>query len=590
MKLQDFYTLLDSELEEIIHNNPQDKRLHQNKQGDKAYAFLIWFLQFYGLRPIYNQYITEGDDDTSCDIIFSNTDLQGRKIFYIVQSKWNSIKNANGQFAGEPFRATLSDFQRILLGQKEVTRNLNFNRKYGELKTHIEANGEVKFIYLTLAHDNHSVNEAKEAFEKHNNCDVEIIDIERLRRDFIEVRYKQIKPTNPLEYDYNPEIDPIVLSIEQLDINRNYLEVKAPFESFIFFVRPKTIHDLFEKYGFKMFALNVRNPLIVSEYNKQIEESLKNSPSYFWYFNNGITAITKILPNKINDISKRVEIQGLQIINGAQTVYSIYKAYKDAKNGNKSIMNGSALVTFRLIRGGNRDFELDVTRYTNQQNKIEPRDFWANEPNQVRLQNESFQSPYWYEIRRGEFRLRPKTITGVENIEFAKSYLAIFLQKPYLVDENLIFVFPKEDKKGLYEIIFNEETHFEDMLAVYKLKIEMAALLNLKTPKFYLSLGLFKTVFDRLKPSETPFANEINRLLATEHGIAFLLKIQIYILLKLKEMDKNVPKSGLKNVFALFVDSAKFNHRKTYFEVIDIEKRDIEKIDIDSAVKELSGV
>ena len=85
----------------------------------------------------------------------------------------------------------------------------------------------VKFVYLTLSQNNPSVQEIKESFEKRNNCALEIIDIERLRRDFIEVRYKEIKSDNPLEYDYNPEIESIKLQIEQLDIDRNYLDRKS---------------------------------------------------------------------------------------------------------------------------------------------------------------------------------------------------------------------------------------------------------------------------------------------------------------------------------------------------------------------------
>lgn len=587
MKLQDFYTLIDSELSDILKNNPQYKRLHQNKQGDKAYAFLIWFLQFYGQKAIYNQYITEGDDDSSCDIIFSNTDLEGRKIFYVVQAKWNNQSNANSKFSSEPFKATLNDFQYILSGQKELTRNLNFNKKYEELKEHLEANGEVKFIYLTLAHNNPSVNETIEAFEKRNNFPVEIIDIDRLRRDYIEIKYKLIKPTNPLEYDYNPEIEPIILPIEQLEINSNYLEVKNPFESYIFLVRPKTIHDLFEKYGFKLFFSNIRNPLITSDYNKEIEGSLKNNPSYFWYFNNGITAITQSPPRKINDISKTIEITGLQVINGAQTVYSIYKAYQSAKNGEKNVINDNALITFRLIRGGNKDFELDVTRYTNQQNEIEPRYFWANDPTQIRLQNESFKTDFWYEIRRGEFRNKPKNIKEINNVEFAKSYLSIYLQMPYLADEKLFFVSVKEDNKGLYEFIFNDKTRFEDMLVVYKLQTLLPIASAFSSNKTHLIFGLFKTVFEKLKSPEIPFTRELNRLLETEQGLVFLTKIQLFILTNLGIVEGKG--NALTKIIMAISSKVKFESRKTYFENLLISKEDIDKIDIEESINYLKG-
>ena len=130
MTLQDFYDTLDVEFQKVIDDNPHDQRLQKDKQNIKSYAFMIWFMRFYGRRTIHNQYITDGDDDTSCDIIFSNLDAFGKTVFYVVQAKWNNRKNATSKFSGETFRATLADFELVLTGQKQVSRNENFARKY----------------------------------------------------------------------------------------------------------------------------------------------------------------------------------------------------------------------------------------------------------------------------------------------------------------------------------------------------------------------------------------------------------------------------------------------------------------------------
>ncbi len=483
MTFTDFYDALDNELNEVIADNPQDVRLHKGDDSTrKSFAFLIWFLKFYGKRPIYNLNITEGDDDTSCDIIFSTFDNIGKKIVYVIQAKWKSKKNCTEKLDSTAFKATLDDFKLVYSGQKQFSsKNENFNKQYEELKQHLAANEYVKFVYLTLCQTNPSVSENVEQFKK-QNADLEIIDIERLRRDFIEMRYKQIQPQNPLEYDYNPENEVITLAIEQLDIEKNFLQVDAPFLSYTFLVRPKTIHDLFEKYGFKLFFWNIRNPLIASSYNHQIEQSLKDSSSFFWYYNNGITAITQRLPKRINTTAKQIEITALQIINGAQTVYSIYQAYKNARNGEKNAINDNALISFRLIQGiGNRDFELDVTRYNNQQNPTEPRDFWANDPVQIRLQNESFATNYWYEIRRGEFRVVPKDVKVVSNQDFIRTYLRF--KKHSRFNHLLIWLSNNEKTnsfhKGQYEALFNNKLSFLDLLIAYRLDITIHSLSNL---------------------------------------------------------------------------------------------------------------
>ncbi len=478
MTFADFYDALDAELDALIAENPQDIRLHKGDESTrKSFAFLIWFIKFYGKRPIYNLNITEGDDDTSCDIIFSSPDNVGKKIFYVVQAKWKSKKNCTEKLDSTAFKSTLDDFKLVYSGQKKFSsKNENFNRQYENLKQHLTENQYVKFVYLTLCQTNPSVSENVELFKK-QYADIEIIDIERLRRDFIEARYKQIKPQNPLEYDYNPEVETITLPIEQLDIEKNFLRVDAPYISYTFLIRPKTVYELFEKYGFKLFFSNIRNPLIASEYNRQIEQTMLDAPDFFWYYNNGITAITRDLPRRINATAQQIEITGFQIINGAQTVYSVYKAYRDAKNGKRDTIN-NALLQLRIVKSVNKEFDLDITRYTNQQNPTEPRDFWANEPVQVRLQNESFETNYWYSIRRGEFRHVPKHVKAVSNIDFIQTYFKFINKTPTVGTE--LWLSEKNDRKDLakgeYERHFNENTKFEDLLVAYRLEEEINSL------------------------------------------------------------------------------------------------------------------
>ena len=299
--------------------------------------------------------------------------------------------------------------------------------------------------------------------------------------------------------------------------------------------------------------------------------ALKNNPSFFWYFNNGITAITQSLPKKVNSIATQIDITGLQIINGAQTFYAIYKAYQEAKNGEKHIMNESVLITFRLVRGGNKDFELDITRYTNQQNVTEPRDFWANDPVQIRLQNESFNTDYWYEIRRSEFRRRPKTIDVFNSTDFIHAYLCFCLEMPHYVGDSRIFETSANRKKGLYEYIFNPETHFEDMLMSYRLHHLFSPKSRTINPESALLFGLFKTVFGKLKTGDIPFTKAINLLLDKEEGRAYLVKIHQYISLKYNETIRKHPLFPQKDSFEI-----KFNTAKDYFENIPITKAEIE--------------
>lgn len=476
-----FYDLIDKELESLINEYKDDLYFKKNKSNVnncKSRAFLIWFLKFYGKTDQYIQHITDGDGDHSCDIIFDAYDNQENHIYYIVQSKWNVKGKCHSSVEKAQVLQAINEFDSIIRGHKLTTENKTYQAKVQELQEHIKHNGEIKIIYLTLCSPNKDAEDNINAFLlNHKKTSFEWIDLERLKIDYINRKYKEIEPINPLSKYYNPEEENIELSIKQHIGGRSFIHIDKPFEAFVFLLKPSTIYNLFEKYGFLLFQKNVRNPLMVSELNQQIEKTITDNPAFFWYYNNGLTAITYLLP-EIRNEAETATVTGLQIINGAQTVYSIYKAYKDASPVKRQIMDSESFVTLRILKSGGKDFDLNVTRFTNSQNPVSDRDFVANDEVQKRLQEESFKTSFWYEKRRGEFRNRDiEGVQIVSNEVFAKLYLAYFLHDPIKVsnvfsrkNNKFAFISHKQDKNGLYEVIFNDNTSFKDMLAAYQIQ------------------------------------------------------------------------------------------------------------------------
>lgn len=476
-----FYDLIDKELETLINEYKDDLYFKKNKSNVnncKSRAFLIWFLKFYGKTDQYIQHITDGDGDHSCDIIFDAYDNQENHIYYIVQSKWNIKSKCHSSVEKAQVLQAINEFDSIIRGHKLTTENKTYQAKVEELQEHIKHNGEIKIIYLTLCSPNKDTEDNINAFLlNHKKTSFEWIDLERLKIDYINRKYKEIEPINPLSKYYNPEEENIELSIKQHIGGRSFIHIDKPFEAFVFLLKPSTIYNLFEKYGLLLFQKNVRNPLMVSELNQQIEKTITDNPAFFWYYNNGLTAITYLLP-EIRNEAETATVTGLQIINGAQTVYSIYKAYKDASPVKRQIMDSESFVTLRILKSGGKDFDLNVTRFTNSQNPVSDRDFVANDEVQKRLQEESFETAFWYEKRRGEFRNRDiEGVQIVSNEVFAKLYLAYFLHDPIKAsnvfsrkNNKFAFISHKQDKDGLYEIIFNENTSFKDMQAAYQIQ------------------------------------------------------------------------------------------------------------------------
>lgn len=476
MLIKDFYNIIDEELDELIIKFKDDKLIKKHKSAinnQKSYALLIWFLDFYGRISNYSDFITDGDNDSSCDIIFDNLNNQGDRVFYVVQSKWNNADKSEKETSKDEILKALNDFETILRGEKKNV-NEKLKSKLEELDLHLKANGEVKFIFLSLSQYSGGADENIEVFRNHDTkTKFEVIDINRIRVDYIDRKYKKIDPVNPLETYQNPEESPVTINIVQ---KSGSVKIDKPFEAYMFLLRPKAIWELFKTYGFALFYKNVRNPLLQSQFNNDIEKTALDNPSYFWYYNNGITAITYLLP-EIGKKAEQVALTGLQIINGAQTVYAVYRAYEGASPTKRIQMDSEAMVTFRLLKSGGKDFDLNVTRFTNSQNPVQDRDFCANDEIQVALQNASYQTNIWYEKRRDEFRETPKDVTTVPNFVFANVYLAYHLQDPvnvlknhtqrFKTNKDLNFISHREHKDGLYEKIFNTNTSFEDMLCAF---------------------------------------------------------------------------------------------------------------------------
>lgn len=538
MLTKNFYSLIDTELDTIIEKYKNDTFIKKHKSAinnQKSYALLIWFLDFYGRTSNYSNFVTDGNNDSSCDIVFDRLNNEGNKVFYIVQSKWNNAANAEKETEKTEILKALQDFETIWRGEKKNV-NDKLKSKLDELDRHFKANGEVKFIFLSLSEYKGGADENINAFKKNDvKTKFEVIDIERIKTDYIDRNYKKIAPINPLETYQNPEEISITLNIVQ---KSGTVKIEKPYEAYVFLLRPKTIWELFKTYNFALFFKNVRNPLLQSQFNTDIEKTILEESSLFWYYNNGITAITSWFP-EIGAKAETIQILGLQVINGAQTVYSVYHAYENASPAQRRKIDSDALITLRLIKSGGKKFDLNVTRFTNSQNPIKDRDFCANDDIQVALQNAFYKTNFWYEKRRDEFRETPKGVTEVPNFVFANAYLAYHLQDPVSVAQmnqeadsinlfqdpisaiktdtqslkikkDLIFISRENYEHGFYEKIFNSNTSFEDMLCAFYLfriiyingnmiRISSAFISYKDTFRsdFYHILALFKAVFPK---------------------------------------------------------------------------------------------
>jgi hypothetical protein len=147
---------------------------------------------------------------------------------------------------------------------------------------------------------------------------------------------------------------------------------------------------LHEKHGRSLYEKNIRYFIGGGRrgVSAAIKDTLLNEPQNFFYLNNGITLIGNHVETKSvikgHNGSRNVSVQGLSVVNGAQTIASaaqFLEQYPEA-----DISQAKVMVT--VINTGNDDFHKRVTKARNLQNPVDLSNFAALDDNQERLRQE----------------------------------------------------------------------------------------------------------------------------------------------------------------------------------------------------------
>ncbi len=173
-------------------------------------------------------------------------------------------------------------------------------------------------------------------------------------------------------------------------------------------VMASSIKKLYEKYGKTgLFSYNLREYISQKTVDDGIDNTIKEEPDNFWYYNNGITIGCQDFMKDGNTI----KLYGFSIINGAQTTTKIGKS----KIINEK--NDFALVC-KIVKSEREDDDLDqdfigkISEASNSQKPVKQRDLKANAKEQKILQNNS--------VENGKYQLAIEIKRGVRPINYKK--------------------------------------------------------------------------------------------------------------------------------------------------------------------------
>lgn len=172
----------------------------------------------------------------------------------------------------------------------------------------------------------------------------------------------------------------------------------------------QVLADLYDAHGAQLLELNVRSYLQArGKVNKKILETIRESPTDFVAYNNGVTIVAEEIAYQREDGENFIRaLKGLQIVNGGQTTASLHRARSLGASLER------VFVQAKIIQV-NRDRFAEVvpliSRYSNSQNKVSETDLSASLPFHVSFERVSRRewapgqvSKWFYERTRGSYQ------------------------------------------------------------------------------------------------------------------------------------------------------------------------------------------
>lgn len=133
---------------------------------------------------------------------------------------------------------------------------------------------------------------------------------------------------------------------------------------------------------------NVRGFVQKSKYNGNISKTLKNQPSKFFMYNNGITIVAKnIKSQSVNGQSQlKLTINDFQVLNGGQTVRTIHNFNQENERNILDYLCKSEVLV-RIFMADDDEGEINkIAEYTNSQNTIAASDLKALNQKQIEIE------------------------------------------------------------------------------------------------------------------------------------------------------------------------------------------------------------
>jgi hypothetical protein len=406
------YTMID----ERVHNVLQ--RISSHKKG---YAFLYMVLEtlFSRFEDDIQSLITEGGNDRGADAVHIHSH-ENCIYVNIIQCKYaDNIKNSGKNFPGGEIDKLISLISDILNRSTGLIKSVNpiLAKKIEDIWRFVDDGFQI-YIKIYFISNTESL-QTLESDRVRSFCQqYKMVDFEQIT--FSEIINLLYSGSEPKESGSLRCVD--LQKFERIDGDIRGLIANIDAYSFIRLITDNENKNIKRH----LFEENIRGYLgFDGGYNRQIQRSALDDENHlFWYLNNGITIIAKDFTHQPMRGSS-IMLDKFQIVNGAQTSYSLFNAY------NIDPERISKIVLLIKIFASNRDDIGDkIAIATNSQARILPRDLKANDPIQKKIAAILKENYILYERKKNEFDPDSSNVR-IDSLKLGQALVAFNLEDPH---------------------------------------------------------------------------------------------------------------------------------------------------------------
>jgi hypothetical protein len=514
MNIRDFAKLLDIQLNELLEN-------HKAELKTKQRAFIAWTLLHMSDLEMSEEdaieAIVDGNQEKGIDAIY--VPERGGKIV-VLQTTCHENPSGKGVRKNELVRL-FTGVDWLLDGDlTKIDKNPKFRAKAEEFR---EAYYNFDYSSICIVYSTTAI---------HGPSKEENDEIERMQEKLADRGAPFI-----IDIFFASQLkDFLIASIHRrfdIDIALTFVGKPLPYErsetgarAIVGVVKGSQLADLYAKHSFRIFDIDIRNFLGNVKINQGIMRASTDArdAKNFWFYNNGITFVCDELSfRSLEDTS--VRLRNAQIINGCQTVTSLYRA-------GRSLVDDVEVLIRIIEKKGDIDFIRRVTLFANSQNAVRPSDLVGTDTIILELKRRLMPMKFYLETRRGDYRAEKDSlhipISTVATLKQAAQALATTSRQiPGVAKKDTSKLFLTKQDGGFFEELFNPGTMPEHIVTavsimrainLFRTRIENSATeapIWLPHADFFLSALFFIVNFDQSKVNDKKYLLSFNKWISS---------------------------------------------------------------------------